>query len=105
MMSLALIEQISRKAGERAAKQNREPLVAFSDKDEAVVKCPNLGDYCPKDWKLIDRLFVDKTGFGTIGEPALSIEQFIGKVKDGLGYAIIEEGQFQLYIGVFEKAG
>lgn len=103
MMSLSLIEQLSREAGEKAAKQNREPLVAFCDKDEAVVKCPNLGNYYPKGWTLTNRLFVDKSGFGLVGEPALTVEQFIGKVKEGLGYAIIEEGQFQLYIGVFEK--
>lgn len=93
-MSLALIEQISRKAGERAASENREPLIAFCDKDENIFKCPNLGNYVPDGWKLIDRLFVDKSGFG-----------FLTQVKEGLGYAIIEEGEFQLYIGVFEKVG
>lgn len=102
-MSLRAIEQLSREAGERAANEEREPLIAFVDKDETVVKCPNLGDYVPDGWKLIDQLFVDKTGMGTVGEPALSIDQFIAKVKSGLGYAIIEEGEFQLYIGVFEK--
>jgi len=105
MMSLTLIERLSREAGERAANKEREPFVAFVDKDEAVVKCPNFGDYVPDGWKLIDRLFVDKSGFGTVGELALTIKQFIAKVKGGLGYAIIEEGQFQLYIGVFEKVG
>lgn len=102
MMSLEYIEQLSREAGERAAKEKREPLVAFVDKDEAVVKCPNLGDYVPDGWKLIDRLFVDM-GFGT-DDRCLTVGQFIAKVKSGFGYAIIEEGQFQLYIGVFEKA-
>lgn len=105
MMSLESIEQLSREAGERAAKEKREPLIAFTDKDEAVVKCPNLGDYVPDGWKLIYRLFVDKMGFSEAGFAALSVDQFIEKVKSGLGYAIVEEGQFQIYIGVFEKVG
>ena len=103
MMSLESIKRLSCEAGERAAEMNREPLIAFCDKDEAVFKCPNLGDYVPDGWKLIDRLFVDNSGFGAQNEPALTAEQFIEKVKEGLGYAIIEEGQFQLYIGVFKK--
>lgn len=102
-MSLESIEQLSREAGEQAAEQNQEPLVAFTDGDEGVLKCLNLGTYCPKGWKLIDRLFVDNSGFGTEGEAALTVKQFISKVKEGLGYAIIEEGQFQIYIGVFER--
>lgn len=103
MMSIAAIIQLSRKAGERAAKQKREPLIAFTDKDKAVMWCPNLGDYMPDGWKLIDRLFVDKTGWGGKNESALTVEQFIAKVKSGFGYAIIEEGEMQFYIGVFEK--
>ena len=103
MMSLRQIERLSAEAGQRAAKLKRVPLVAFCDKDEAVVKCPNLGTYCPDGWKEIDRLFVDKTGFGSDSEPALTLEQFIDKVKEGYGYAIVEEGQLQLYIGVFKE--
>jgi len=103
MMDLESIEQLSREAGKRAAEEEREPLIAFIDKDEAVVKCPNLGDYVPDGWKLIDRLFVDKFFSDDSDGRCLSVGQFIAKVKSGLGYAIIEEGQFQLYIGVFEK--
>lgn len=105
MMSLESIEQLSREAGEQAADEEREPLIAFVDKDEAMVKCPNLGDYVPDGWKLIDRLFVDKMGFGDADGRCLTVEQFIEKVKSGLGYAIVEEGQFQIYIGVFKKVG
>ncbi len=102
-MSLELIKQLSQEAGQQAAEENREPLVAFVDRDEAVFKCPNLGDYVPDGWTLIERLFVDNSGFGSPNEPALTAEQFINKVKEGFGYAIIEEGQFQVYIGVFKK--
>lgn len=103
MMDLKTIERLSREAGETVAEQNMQPLVAFVDGDEGMLKCPNLGDHCPKGWKEIDRLFVDNSGFGSEGEPALTIGQFLAKVKSGLGYAVVEEGQFQIYIGVFEK--
>ncbi len=97
------IEQLSREAAEVAAKKNRQPLVAFVDGDKGVLKCPNLGDHVPDGWKETERLFVSCGGFGNEGGPALTTSQFLAKVKSGLGYAIVEEGQFQIYIGVFEK--
>ena len=103
MHTLYEIERMSREAGEQAAAKNNEPLMAFCNQDMSVMNCPNLGDYRPKGWKLLDKLFVDNSGFGREGEPALTVEQFISKVKEGLGYAVIESGQFQVYIGVFEK--
>jgi hypothetical protein len=60
------------------------------------------------------RFFVDKGGWGSSGEPALSPDEVVenlehalgalAKVKDGrfsLGLGIVEEGQFQLYVGLF----
>jgi len=59
--------------------------------------------FCPKAWELIDTLFVDSSGFGGPGEPALTIEEFHSKIKAGFGYAIVEAGQFQVYVGVFRR--
>jgi hypothetical protein len=39
----------------------------------------------------------------TPGEPALTQGQFIDRMKPGMGYAVIEEGQFQVYVGEFKK--
>ena len=103
MMGLEAIEAMSREAAQRAAELGQEPLTAFVDGDKAVLKCPKLGDYVPDGWTLKEKLFVDNTGWGSEGEPALTVKQFLAKVKEGLGYAIVEEGQFQVYIGVFEK--
>lgn len=103
MMSAAAIRQLSEEAAAKAAELEQEPMVAFMDGDEAIMRMPNLGDYRPKGWKLIEELFVDKSGWGSDSEPALSSGQFMAKVKEGLGYALIQEGQFQVYIGVFEK--
>ena len=46
--------------------------------------------------------FVDNVGFSDI-QHGISIPQFLAKVKDGLGYAIVEVGQFQVHIGVYKK--
>lgn len=59
------------------------------------------------------RLFVDSSGWGSPGEPALSFEHLVADVKRvlatlsgtgwALGLGIVEEGQFQCYLGVFVK--
>lgn len=54
-------------------------------------------------WNLVDELFVDSSGFGQPGEAALTIEQFYGRIKAGYGYGVVDAGQFQVYVGVFEK--
>lgn len=56
-----------------------------------------------QNWDKVDEMFVDSSGFGAEDEPALTIKQFYEQVKAGLGYAVIEAGQFQVYVGVFEK--
>lgn len=66
---------------------------------------PNIGTYRPKGWRLVEELFVDKSGFGAEWEPAMTLRQFIQAVRKagpGNGYAIIEEGEFQVYVGHFE---
>lgn len=80
------------------------PLQAKRD-GENMLGIPNIGDRRSKTWELIDEFFVDSSGFGQLSEPALTIKEFYAKVKAGLGYAVIEEGQFQVFIGVFKKIG
>ncbi len=64
---------------------------------------PDIGDNHPDGWELEEELFVDSSGFGDEGEPALTIDQFTKKIKAGYGYATIEQGQFQVHVGVFKK--
>ena len=49
----------------------------------------------------VDRFFVDSSGWGEEGEAALTIGQFLKKVKVGKYYAVIEEGQFQVHVGEY----
>ena len=110
MMDTATIRDFQRQAAQRAARQNKVPYVPFdeSDIDEKKLSIPNLGNYCPKGYKMIDDVMVDSSGFGSPGEPALTMGEFLDRMrndlkeKKNLGYAIVEEGQFQVVVGVFE---
>jgi hypothetical protein len=115
MMSGAQIQSLSDKAARKAARDKRHPYVFWDDAEvdrvfasgENVI--PFVGGYRPRGWKLIDERFVDTSGFGSDTESALSISQFARSIKIDLakkethGYALIESGQFQGYVGVFER--
>lgn len=101
MFSIETIRAMNKEAARKA--KGKKPYIARHNQDEGVFKCPNFGDYRPDGYKLIDQLFVDSSGFGSENEPALTAEQFLAEVEQGKGYAIIEQGQFQVWIGVFEK--
>lgn len=112
MMSLGSIKAESRRTGQRAAQQAMMPYVPIHEdeiKTYPPFPFPNLGDHRPRGWKLIEELFVDSTGLGADDEPALSIRQFKDKLIElersdkAYGYGITEAGQFQLYVGVFER--
>ena len=121
MMSLQLIQQVSRDAAVKAAKQNKVPFTVEAEDLAAWRKgwlggtarqkpfpFPFLGDYVPDGWRCTERtsLFVDSSGWGRDGEAALSIRQLLmgpGGLSVGKAYAIIEAGQFQLHLGEYEK--
>ena len=79
----------------------RTPHIATENGSVNCGQIPDFGDYRPDDYELVDEYFVDHSGFGQPGEPALTITQFQKLVKKDFGYAIIEQGQFQLWIGEF----
>lgn len=103
MYSLEQIIAMNNKKVEKAEKNNIEPYIAVSDEDEGVFSCPNIGSAKLKGWKEVETYFVDSSGFGSESEPALTPSQFVAKVKEGYGYAIVSEGQFQVYVGEFKK--
>lgn len=102
MYDLATIQAMSEEAALVAEEEGLEPAVYNGD-FEAICPIPNLGTYIPDGWELVEKYFVDSSGFGQEGEPALTIRQFKSKLIIGRGYAVIEAGQFQVYIGEFEK--
>ena len=72
---------------------------------------PNVGSYADnydEEYERVDSLFVDSTGWGSEGEPALTQSQFKARLKelleeysDGIYLAIESTGQFQVHIGVW----
>ena len=114
MRSLSTIAALARQQGRRAARAKWLPLVVEEDDmpDDGRLSAylrhtPNIGAYRPKGWRLVERLFLDKTGDGAEDEPALTFGQFLRKVRragPGSGYAIIKEGEFQVYVGRFVPA-
>jgi hypothetical protein len=121
MMSPQVIRQFQREAAERAAEREQEPLMIYPEDVDLIkaaveigevpnIRIPNLGDYVPDGWeRVLDyndehvTYFCDKSGMGASDEPALTLGQFLSKLEAGFGYAMIEEGQFQCYVGKFQR--
>jgi hypothetical protein len=112
MMSLAVIQQLSDAQARKAARVKRRPYVPFDVEEVDRMETfpfPNIGSYKPAGWRKVADWFVDKTGWGAEDEPALTLNQFRAAVREwvekhpGDGFAITEEGQFQIYVSAFRK--
>jgi hypothetical protein len=104
MMDLQTIRKLSREQAARASRKHARPYL-FEEEDRGhfpPFPFPNIGDYRPKGWELLNRYFVDKLGFDDDGR-AMTHRQLIHALVAGLGYAIIEEGEFQLVVGEFKQ--
>ena len=105
MMDLKQIAVASQKAARKAAREHKQPYI-WEAEDVGHVPpfpFPNIGDYRPKEWELTGSYFVDSSGFGAPGEGALTAYQFKLRLKPGFGYAVIEAGEFQVYVGEFKQ--
>ena len=106
MYSLEVIKEMNQEAMNQAIDNNKVPVNVFSNgivNPQKVKNIPSIGDFRPKNFELVNEYFVDSSGFGAVGEMALTFNQFLEVVKEGYFYAIIETGQFQVYIGEFKK--
>lgn len=69
----------------------------------------DMGETIKVGYELVDDLFVDASGFGVGGEPALTKEEFLKVLseiveKHKTVYTwITSKGQFQVYVGVYIK--
>ena len=110
MMSPSCLAELGRQQARIAARHKLTPLIVEAeDKQQGdrlaqhLRHIPNLGSHRPRGWHLAATHFVDKSGLGRRDEPALTFVQFLATVEVGYGYAIIEEGQFQVVIGKFTR--
>jgi hypothetical protein len=116
MMSYSEINRLSEEAAVRAERRNLQPKRFPGATAESLRSLPNLGDYRPSNWRLVDleeiktpadmrpgRLFatfakepylmVDKSGFGSSSEPALTFSELLSLVRANpeLGFAFVVE--------------
>ncbi len=112
MMGIETIKEMNREAAAEAAQDMRIPFVyANADEVNAGVgfPFPFIGDYEPEGWAEVDRHFVDSSGMGADDEAALSVTQFLKlideriKANPRVGWAVIDVGQFQVYVGEYER--
>jgi len=110
-MSPETIDMLQRSAAKEAAEKGRIPylvrrrdVAAWETGRGFPIPFPMLGDYIPPGWTPDgDALFVDTSGFGSPGEPALTLPQLLEKIEPGVGYAFTQQGQFQAYIQPFRR--
>ena len=75
----------------------------FKAKKSSVESMENQG------YTLVKEFFVDSSGFGEVGESALTVSQFLQEVENllteykKLTAKITDSGQFQVYVGLFQK--
>ena len=113
MWGLETIKAINREAGDRARELGKVPyLITSKGQLDSMppFPFPNIGDdsvEVDKQYESLGELFCDKTEMDTKG-PELSLDQLIRRLgelleanPDGIRVAIVEEGQFQLYVGVW----
>ena len=94
-----------------AAKQGLYPYVPTGIEEvESPFSFPNIGSLKPRGWrKTGETWFVDKTGRGFDGEPALTWQQFRRRLAGYIlrypshGFAITEEGEFQVVVSAFQR--
>lgn len=103
MMDIGYIRQINRKKARESRRLGIEPRQYAGEGDTPIGGIPHIGDRRPRGYQLVNTYFVDSSGVGSPGEPALTIKEFIAKLVPGRYYAIIEVGQFQLFVGEFVK--
>lgn len=113
MMGIETIRQMNAERAAEAAERGLKPYVfdGVAEVDALTsFPFPHIGDHRPEDWTYVHKHFVDATGLGHDDEPALSASQFkrlirksVEKNGSNVGFAIIEAGQFQVYVGEFRR--
>lgn len=112
MMSLATINYVNEMAARRSRERGEVPVgLALAELEAAGsleglrehgVRIPHLGSRNPRGFRLFQTFFVGLSGFGSPGEPALTMDQtFAAMIKateehgGPLYWALGEVGQFQ----------
>ena len=106
MMSGSQIADMSRQAARKAAREKKYPLIVEAEDLKngiawamKILQFPFIGTWRPRGYTPTENLyFVDSSGWGSAGEAALTQEEFFAKLRPGFAYAVVEAGQFQVYV-------
>ncbi len=113
MMAPETINRVNDEQADNALKFHEIPYTVWpGDVDDwrngkrLPLPFPHIGHHEPDGFTADgDPWMVDSSGFGSPGELALTQDQLFDKLQTGKAYAIVEAGQFQLYIQQFTKWG
>lgn len=130
MISPEQMRYMQNESARRAKREKKVPLLVEQHDlgmlHEHFRGIPNFGDYRPAGWVEVNArdlagaepgvrgyagpddecLFVDASGWGGPSEPAFTFGQFCQWASErgaGYGYAMVEEGQFQVVVAVFKR--
>jgi hypothetical protein len=113
MMGLETLIAVNNQIAREAARRRLVPYVP-SDASEVdgwrnlPFEFPNIGYLEPRGWEKVESWFVDKYGRGLESEPAIThrrlkliLREYI-EANPEHGFAVVEEGQFQVVVSVFK---
>jgi hypothetical protein len=111
MLSLLILHALNQQQAQRAASDQLLPLVVEAEDRQSgdrlvthLRRMPNLGEHRPTGWTLERTLVVDAFYLGRQGDGVLSFVQFLGEVRVGCGYAILQGGRHS-HVGEFTRTG
>jgi hypothetical protein len=105
---------MNRDASVMAAQKEMRPYVFFGEEDvgDKPLDClPSLGNHRPAGWSMReDTMLCDSSGWGKSKELAFTSEETSNAIRHimqdtpgTVGFAVIETGQFQVTVGIFDK--
>lgn len=109
MYDLDTLTRMNRKAEHAARLARQLPSIMTTDRLAQLkanphspgFQIPFIGSWRPRGYQLDRKLFIDISGFGVPGEPAMTLNQWTNAVVVGKAYALIQIGQFQALLGEF----
>lgn len=113
MMDAATIRHMSDQAAMRVAFERELPVYVPYGSMRPPFPIPFLGNAVDKynlPYEIVIEFFVDSSGWGQPGEPAMTIDEFcraaedlIDETDEPLYWGITTAGQFQVYVAAYRK--
>ena len=108
VIGIETIRRLEDEAARKSASKDKIPYIPFDAEEvnELGFYIPDLGDYRPRGWELIDEWPCDSSAIVFKNGPALTLNQIKKRMVENLeheyGYAILKRDQLQVVVGVFK---